>query len=207
MPLLTDGQPPDDYSSSGGDASSWPGMMYDIRRSANDAPHYCSFLLLSFCTVVYRHGCMPVPATVTATIPFILKTLTGVVLVAHADVTLLWVREAWRFAAIKSAVAPRVFIQYENRWCTGFPFLCPVYSEDLMICAVFILLFLMTHRDMSYPASVLFNVLLCFCVLYIHDKNINQCFISVILISQINITLFILFLLFMKNITCFLICI
>ncbi|CAM7255460.1 hypothetical protein A4157S3_1450007 [Escherichia coli] len=32
---------------------------------------------------------MPVPATVTATIPFILKTLTGVVLVAHADVTLL----------------------------------------------------------------------------------------------------------------------
>ncbi|MDA6694581.1 hypothetical protein OSL25_25930, partial [Escherichia coli] len=64
-------------------------MMYDIRRSANDAPHYCSFLLLSFCTVVYRHGCMPVLATVTATIPFILKTLTGVVLVAHADVTLL----------------------------------------------------------------------------------------------------------------------
>ncbi|EFK19094.1 hypothetical protein HMPREF9530_04307 [Escherichia coli MS 21-1] len=51
------------------------------------------------------------------------------------------------------------------------------------------------------------NVLLCFCVLYIHDENINQCFISVILISQINITLFILFLLFMKNITCFLICI
>ncbi|ESD37628.1 hypothetical protein HMPREF1602_03601 [Escherichia coli 907889] len=75
-----------------------------------------------------------------------------------------------------------------------------------MICAVFILLFLMTHRDMSYPASVLFT-LLCFCVLYIHDENINQCFISVILISQINITLFILFLLFMKNITCFLICI
>ncbi|HAH4710914.1 TPA: hypothetical protein HH898_005273 [Escherichia coli] len=26
-----------------------------------------------------------------------------------------------------------------------------------MICAVFILLFLMTHRDMSYPASVLFT--------------------------------------------------
>ena len=128
MPLLTDGQPPDDYSSSGGDASSWPGMMYDIRRSANDAPHYCSFLLLSFCTVVYRHGCMPVPATVTATIPFILKTLTGVVLVAHADVTLLWGREAWRFAVIKSAVAPRVFIQYENRWCTGFPFLCLICS-------------------------------------------------------------------------------
>lgn len=166
MPLLTDGQPPDDYSSSGGDASSWPGMMYDIRRSANDAPHYCSFLLLSFCTVVYRHGCMPVPATVTATIPFILKTLTGVVLVAHADVTLLWGREAWRFAAIKSAVAPRVFMQYENRWCTGFPFLCPVYSEDLMICAVFILLFLMTHRDMSYPAVFYLRPVVFLCLIY-----------------------------------------
>ncbi|ESD20946.1 hypothetical protein HMPREF1600_04236 [Escherichia coli 907715] len=48
---------------------------------------------------------------------------------------------------------------------------------------------------------------MCFCVLYVHTENINQCFISVFLISQINVTLFIWFLLFMKNITCFLICI